>query len=312
MRKILFISCGVILGLVGCADKPMATSVAELSHNKVIVGWKDYNKTRESKAVTIKTVCKPKVIVKKVYITKKIKEKIKDSDGDGVIDKFDKCPNTPKDLLVNHEGCPLITTLRFNFDFNSAKIKKIYYPQIKKVAEVLKANPKLKIEIAGYTDNIGDKEYNRILSLKRAEAVRNILVNKYHISSKRIIVKGFGEEYPLVPNTTSTNRALNRRVEIVDITYSKEMLKRQTNDLKVKSLNTSLNKIFKENKSSSKINSNNKSKANIKTKSNIKESQTKKEIKKEENKKKSTKAKQLIDVKKKSKNINKQDTNMTK
>jgi len=310
MRKILFISCGVILGLVGCADKPMATSVAELSHNKVIVGWKDYNKTRESKAVTIKTVCKPKVIVKKVYITKKIKEKIKDSDGDGVIDKFDKCPNTPKDLLVNHEGCPLITTLRFNFDFNSAKIKKIYYPQIKKVAEVLKANPKLKIEIAGYTDNIGDKEYNRILSLKRAEAVRNILVNKYHISSKRIIVKGFGEEYPLVPNTTSTNRALNRRVEIVDITYSKEMLKRQINDLK--SLNTSLNKIFKENKSSSKINSNNKSKANIKNKSNIKESQTKKEIKKEENKKKGTKAKQLIDVKKKSKNINKQDTNMTK
>jgi len=310
MRKILFISCGVILGLVGCADKPMATSVAELSHNKVIVGWKDYNKTKKSKAVTIKTVCKPKVIVKKVYITKKIKEKIKDSDGDGVIDKFDKCPNTPKDLLVNHEGCPLITTLRFNFDFNSAKIKKIYYPQIKKVAEVLKANPKLKIEIAGYTDNIGDKEYNRILSLKRAEAVRNILVNKYHISSKRIIVKGFGEEYPLVPNTTSTNRALNRRVEIVDITYSKEMLKRQTNDLK--SLNTSLNKIFKENKSSSKINSNNKFKANIKNKSNIKESQTKKEIKKEENKKKSTKAKQLIDVKKKSKNINKQDTNMTK
>jgi len=307
MRKILSISCGVILSLVGCADKPMATSVVELSHNKVIVGWKDYNQTKESKSVTIKTVCKPKVVVKKVYITKKIKGKIKDSDGDGVIDKFDKCPNTPKDLLVNHEGCPLITTLRFNFDFNSAKIKKIYYPQIKKVAEVLKANPKLKIEIAGYTDNIGYEEYNRILSLKRAEAVRNILVNKYHISSKRIIVKGFGEKYPLVPNTTSTNRALNRRVEIVDITYSKEILKKQTNSLKIKSLNTNLNKIFKEDKSSSKVNSNNQSKT---SKSGIKKTLTKKE--KDKVKKNNKKMKQLMDVKDKSKNINKQDSNTTK
>lgn len=307
MRKILSISCGVILSLVGCADKPMATSVAELSHNKVIVGWKDYNQTKKSKPITIKTVCKPKVVVKKVYITKKIKEKIKDSDGDGVIDKFDKCPNTPKDLLVNHEGCPLITTLRFNFDFNSAKIKKIYYPQIKKVAEVLKANPKLKIEIAGYTDNIGYEEYNRILSLKRAEAVRNILVNKYHISSKRIIVKGFGEKYPLVPNTTSTNRALNRRVEIVDITYSKEILKKQTNSLKIKSLNTNLNKIFKEDKSSSKVNSNNQSKT---SKSGIKKTLTKKE--KDKVKKNNKKMKQLMDVKDKSKNINKQDSNTTK
>jgi len=57
-----------------------------------------------------------------------------------------------------------------------------------------------------------------MLSQKRAEAVKNILVKVYKIDPHRIIVKGYGEKYPLVPNTTSTNRALNRRVEIIDIT----------------------------------------------------------------------------------------------
>ncbi len=192
-----------ILFFIGCADKPMATSVIGLAGNEKVVGWSDSNNTQ-----------KPKIVIKKIYIT----EPLKDADGDGVPNKIDKCPNTPKGLVVNHYGCPVITMLRFNFDFNKYKIKKIYYPQIKKIAEILKANPKLKIEIDGYTDDIGSKAYNLRLSLKRARALKNILVNVYKINPKRIIVKGFGEAYPLVPNTTSTNRALNRRVEIINIT----------------------------------------------------------------------------------------------
>jgi len=204
MKRILI--AGSILLFLGCAEKPLVTSVVDLSHNQKIVGWRDKN-----------SVQKPKVIIKKVYIS----QKLVDSDGDGVVDNLDKCPNTPKNLVVDHNGCPIITTLRFNFDFDKAKVKKIYYPEIKKIAEALKKNPSLRIEIAGYTDNIGTKKYNLKLSLKRAEAVRNILVTKYHISPKRIVVRGYGEDYPLVPNTTSTNRALNRRVEIVDITQRK-------------------------------------------------------------------------------------------
>ena len=202
MKKIFIITAGVLLFL-GCAEKPMATSVVELAGNKKVIGWRDKNETQ-----------KPKVIIKKVYV----KEKIKDSDNDGIIDELDKCPNTPKGVIVNHYGCPIITTLRFHFDFNSAKVKKIYYPEIKKIATTLKANPNLKIEIDGYTDNIGPQDYNLKLSLKRAQAVRDILVNEYKVNPKRIVVKGYGEKYPLVPNTTSTNRALNRRVEIIDIT----------------------------------------------------------------------------------------------
>ena len=201
MKKITYLAIMAFL-FIGCADKPMATSVVGLAGNEKVVGWNDTNISS-----------KPKVIIKKVYIT----EPLKDSDGDGVPDKIDKCPNTPKGLSVNHYGCPIITTLRINFDFNKWNVKKIYYPQLKKVAEILKANPNLKIEIDGYTDNIGSKAYNLKLSLKRAEAIKNVLVNVYKIDPKRIKVKGFGEEYPLVPNTTPTNRALNRRVEIIDI-----------------------------------------------------------------------------------------------
>jgi len=205
MKKFVYLMAGALL-LVGCADKPMATSVIGLAGNEKVAGWNDTNITQ-----------KPKVIIKKIYIT----EPLKDSDGDGVPDKIDKCPNTPKGMSVNHYGCPIITTLRINFDFNKYNIKKIYYPQIEKIAEILKANPKLKIEIDGYTDNIGSKKYNLKLSLKRAQAIKNVLVKVYKINPKRIKVKGFGEEYPLVPNTTSTNRALNRRAEIIDITNQK-------------------------------------------------------------------------------------------
>jgi len=203
MKKIYLLGFITLL-MIGCAEKPLATSVVELAGNKKVVGWDDEkNETQNVKVVT-------KIVYKNP----------KDSDSDGVIDSLDKCPNTPKNVLINHYGCPIITTLRINFDFNKADIKKIYYPEIEKVAIAMKNNPKLKIEIDGYTDNIGSEEYNLKLSLKRAQVVKDFLVNKYGIDSKRIVVKGFGEKYPLLPNTTPTNRALNRRVEIIDITNS--------------------------------------------------------------------------------------------
>jgi len=203
MKKIYLLGFIGLL-IVGCAEKPLANSVVELAGNKKVVGWNDEkNETQNVKVVT-------KIVYKNP----------KDSDGDGIIDSLDKCPNTPKNVLVNHYGCPIITTLRINFDFDKANIKKIYYPEIEKIAIAMKNNPKLKIEIDGYTDNIGSEEYNLKLSLKRAQRVKGILVNKYGIDPKRIVVKGFGEKYPLLPNTTSTNRALNRRVEIIDITNS--------------------------------------------------------------------------------------------
>jgi len=206
MKRFIFLGAVSVFLFTGCAEKPMAESVLDLAGNQEITGWDDN-----------KTECKPKIIVTEV-----VKYKVPtDSDEDGVPDFKDKCPNTPKNLAVDHNGCPVIFRLRIIFDFNKWYVKKIYYPEIKKVADALKANPHLKIEVAGHTDNIGSEKYNLWLSQKRAEAVKNILVNVYKVDSKRVVAKGYGEKYPLVPNTTPTNRALNRRVEIVDITNKK-------------------------------------------------------------------------------------------
>jgi OOP family OmpA-OmpF porin len=210
MKKYLLLPIAAFF-IVGCAQQqPMAKNVIGLAGNMQVVGWDTPQNSKPQK---------PKVIIKKIVEYKPLP--LKDSDGDGVPDIKDKCPNTPKGMTVDHNGCPIITTLRLHFGFNKWKVKKIYYPEIKKVAEILKANPKLKIEVAGYTDNIGSFKYNLWLSKKRAQAVKNILVKVYHVNPKRIIVKGYGETYPLVPNTTPTNRALNRRVEIVNITNAK-------------------------------------------------------------------------------------------
>jgi len=201
MKKLLFLS-STLLFFLGCADKPLATNVIDLAGNIKVAGWDEVNNTKPKK------VCKSKIIV----------EKVKDTDKDGVIDKFDKCPDTPIGIIVDHNGCPIIATLRVNFDFDKANVKKIYFKKIKKIALAIKSNPKIKkIEVAGYTDNIGSEEYNKKLSLKRAQSVAKILI-KFGVDPKMIIIKGYGEDYPLVPNITSTNRALNRRVEIINIT----------------------------------------------------------------------------------------------
>lgn len=76
----------------------------------------------------------------------------------------------------------------------------------------LKKNPTFRISVNGHTDDIGDDEGNRILSQKRADAVKSYLVDK-GVDSEQIEAMGFGETKPRVPNTNESNRAKNRRTE---------------------------------------------------------------------------------------------------
>jgi OOP family OmpA-OmpF porin len=258
MKKLFFISgcvCAVLFS--GCASKndKLPTSVIDLAGNQKVIGWDD----GEPEKVKVKVVTKEKIVYKPVVKYKtKIKTVVKyktekDSDGDWVPDSMDKCPNTPPNLTVDHNGCPIITTLRLNFDFNKWYVKKIYYPELKKVADILKNNPNLKIEVAGYTDDIGSASYNLKLSQKRAEAVKNILVKVYGIDPKRIVAKGYGEKYPLAPNTSDTNRALNRRVEIVNITnkITSDNVKIQDDSKRISSIKSKKQKPEKKKKSKS-------------------------------------------------------------
>ncbi|HHJ19765.1 MAG TPA: OmpA family protein, partial [Gammaproteobacteria bacterium] len=99
------------------------------------------------------------------------------------------------------------------FATNSNHLSKGSLSILDSVAENLNANTAVNVEIAGYTDNTGDAGYNKGLSQKRAEAVREYLISK-GVSDSRMTAKGYGIESPIADNTTSAGRKKNRRVEL--------------------------------------------------------------------------------------------------
>jgi len=92
------------------------------------------------------------------------------------------------------------------------------YPVLDSVAQILKENPTMVVEIGGHTDTRGSRRYNQRLSQRRAEAVKNYLVRVHGIDPSRLIAKGYGESRPLVkPERTEADYAKNRRVEFLII-----------------------------------------------------------------------------------------------
>lgn len=99
-----------------------------------------------------------------------------------------------------------------NFEFNKATLRNDSETILLMAYNALVAQPDVQVEISGHTDNVGSQEYNQALSLQRAQAVRNWLVQK-GIASNRIKAVGKGQNEPVAPNTTEEGRAENRRIE---------------------------------------------------------------------------------------------------
>jgi outer membrane protein OmpA-like peptidoglycan-associated protein len=160
----------------------------------------------------------------------------KDTDGDGVIDPQDRCPNTPAGSRVDQVGCLLLFEERapaaatpgapgapaarptlilrgVNFQTGRSVLTTTSYEVLDQVAASLIANPEIRIEIAGYTDNTGAAAVNLRLSQNRAAAVRAYLAAK-GVALDRMTAKGYGSASPIAPNTTPAGRAQNRRVEL--------------------------------------------------------------------------------------------------
>ena len=141
-----------------------------------------------------------------------------DLDGDGVLDTLDKCPNTPKGIKVDSVGCPIAIpekvsiTLLVEFDFDKANVKPMYDSDIEKVANFLNAYPNTTAELEGHTDSKGTDEYNMKLSQRRAESVKKYLVEKFNIDASRLTAIGHGESQPVDTNETDEGRQRNRRV----------------------------------------------------------------------------------------------------
>src|SRR5262249_29754913 len=82
------------------------------------------------------------------------------------------------------------------------------------VADVLAAHPEIaKVEVQGYTDNVGGPAYNQKLSERRAASVRKWLTTRGKVDTKRLGSKGLGLELPIADNSTEEGRQKNRRVE---------------------------------------------------------------------------------------------------
>jgi len=99
------------------------------------------------------------------------------------------------------------------FDYDKATFKTESYSDLNKLEQMMRQNPNIRVEIAGHTDSFGHWEYNKALSQRRAEAVKDFLTKK-GIDPRRITAVGYGESRPLASNDDEQEgRELNRRVE---------------------------------------------------------------------------------------------------
>jgi OOP family OmpA-OmpF porin len=113
------------------------------------------------------------------------------------------------------KNCGQLATYDLLFEINSDRLKGTDWPILQVLADVLKKDPALKVEVAGHTDSTGNAAANQTLSEKRANAVMQKLSTRYGVDANRLTAKGYGAEQPLADNGTEQGRAINRRVELV-------------------------------------------------------------------------------------------------
>lgn len=144
--------------------------------------------------------------------------RVGDGDHDGVLDDRDECPSTPAGAKVDERGCTIVPkqlVLRgIRFKFDSADIEPESTSQLEEVALSLRDNPKVRVEVSGHSDDLGDPNYNQRLSERRAESVAAWL-SQHGVARGRIQTRGYGKSRPLAPNDSDEHRALNRRIEFL-------------------------------------------------------------------------------------------------
>ena len=98
------------------------------------------------------------------------------------------------------------------FDSGSANLKPESFYVLDNIIEVLIANPNAIVQVAGHTDSDGSASYNQTLSEQRATSVFNYFVQR-GVPANMLTIMGFGEAQPVVPNTSASNKSMNRRIE---------------------------------------------------------------------------------------------------
>jgi OmpA-OmpF porin, OOP family len=147
-----------------------------------------------------------------------------DNDGDGFLDNVDTCPNDKENRngFEDEDGCPdeipeelkkftgVIAGIQFKL--NSDELLPASFPILNEAADILGEYPGIRMEIQGHASSDGDDMHNMVLSQKRAESVRQYLVNR-GVEPSRLMATGYGETQPIADNDSQEGRVMNRRVE---------------------------------------------------------------------------------------------------
>lgn len=124
----------------------------------------------------------------------------------------------PAGILKNESSKPVVA-LKVLFETNSNVILPQYYSNLNELGKVL-TQPQYatyRVQIQGHTDNVGSDRYNQMLSQKRAESVKQYLLQHFPIKSNNLTAAGYGKSDPIAPNETPEGRGKNRRVQVVNL-----------------------------------------------------------------------------------------------
>jgi OOP family OmpA-OmpF porin len=160
-----------------------------------------------------------RVEIRETHVVREVERPWIDSDGDGVDDAHDLCPNTPHGLRVDSTGCVIeaqsIELRDVTFDFNQARLTLNAEAVLDHLARAFTGQPSLHAEVAGHTDSVGSESANLALSQRRAEAVVAYLIGR-GVQPDQLTARGYGKSKPLVvPETSDRDRERNRRVELL-------------------------------------------------------------------------------------------------
>jgi outer membrane protein OmpA-like peptidoglycan-associated protein len=162
-----------------------------------------------------------------------------DEDDDGVFDRRDRCPDTPPNTPVHHNGCPLkeypssmpmaepepepmpaqseVIVLSdlgaVLFAFDSAELTEAARTQLNAIVGKLQGADVVSIRVVGHTDSVGTDAYNQGLSERRARSAADYLIAQ-GVPAGNLTTEGVGESQPVADNGSDAGRAQNRRVEI--------------------------------------------------------------------------------------------------
>jgi len=137
----------------------------------------------------------------------------KDSDADGITDDKDQCQKTPKYFRVDSAGCPEQAVLPVHFDAGASTLLDVHIKNVKEFADFVKKHKEYQIIIYNYTDNQGETSANKILSQKRANAIKEALMRN-GVSPTKLTAIGRGDENPRADNTNLEGRKENNRTEV--------------------------------------------------------------------------------------------------